>query len=664
MKRKVALILLVTIYLLPAAGQSNWQEALHSWLTAEDVEESYGEETMELLEERAAHKINLNQATREELEELPFLSAQQIEGIIAYRDHYHPIRTMNELMMVSQLDYQTRQLLPHFVEVGEEKPKRIWPTWDELKQYGQHSLTATAKVPFYERKGDQSGYLGYKYRHDVRYQFRYGNRLKAGLTAAQDAGEPFFAHQNSMGYDQYSFYLQLRDMGRLEELNLGMYRVQMGMGLLMNTGLLLGKAAILQNLGRSTHTLTAHSSRSSSNYLQGAAATLRLSKAWRMTLFASLRDIDATLNDDGTMRTRITDGYHRTPTEMDKKHNTRETDLGGSIGWRQGTLYVKANAVYTHFNRDLLPLSASLYQRYAARGNDFLNISLDYGFTHSRWAFSGETAMNRQGALAALHTISVKASDKLSMMLLHRYYDKRYTALHARSFSEGGHVQNEHGIYLGSSWRPSRPWLIEGYVDYAHFAWPRYLVTASSDAFDAMVTASHVGKRWTLKGRYRLHIRQQDNPSKTMIVNKTEHRMRLSADWEATSALTLRSQVDAIAARTRDGREKGIMVGSHGCWKQKGWKIDGHMAWFRTDGYDSRLYQYESSVAYDFSFPMYYGHGIRYALMVQGGIGQHLKMTAKMGVTNYFDRSSVGTGLQQVDRSSLADLLIQIHYLL
>lgn len=106
------------------------------------------------------------------------------------------------------------------------------------------------------------------------------------------------------------------------------------------------------------------------------------------------------------------------------------------------------------------------------------------------------------------------------------------------------------------------------------------------------------------------------------------------------------------------------MVGSHGCWKQKGWKIDGHMAWFRTDGYDSRLYQYEPSVAYDFSFPMYYGHGIRYALMVQGGIDSHLKMTAKMGVTNYFDRSSVGTGLQQVDRSSLADLLIQIHYLL
>ena len=91
-----------------------------------------------------------------------------------------------------------------------------------------------------------------------------------------------------MGYDHYSYYLQLRHIGRLEELNVGMYRVQMGMGLIMNTGFQLGKLAILQSLGRSTHALTAHSSRSSGNYMQGAAATISLSKEWRMTAFASI----------------------------------------------------------------------------------------------------------------------------------------------------------------------------------------------------------------------------------------------------------------------------------------------------------------------------------------------------------------------------------------
>lgn len=50
------------------------------------------------------------------------------------------------------------------------------------------------KVPFYERKGDASGtdgYLGYPYKHGLRYLFRYGNSVKLGFVASQDAGEPF-----------------------------------------------------------------------------------------------------------------------------------------------------------------------------------------------------------------------------------------------------------------------------------------------------------------------------------------------------------------------------------------------------------------------------------------------------------------------------------------
>lgn len=44
------------------------------------------------------------------------------------------------------------------------------------------------KVPFYERKGDvmgADGYLGYKYKHGVRYQFRYGDYVKMGVVGAR-----------------------------------------------------------------------------------------------------------------------------------------------------------------------------------------------------------------------------------------------------------------------------------------------------------------------------------------------------------------------------------------------------------------------------------------------------------------------------------------------
>ena len=660
--RSLLLLLLCLLSLTVHSQKPDWREVWQQWVTIEEAEENYGEETLELLEDWAASPINLNQTSREELEQLPFLSAGQIEELVEYLDRYHPMRSLSELMMITKLDRHTRKLLECFVYVGEEKAPRIWPQWKDIAKYGKHTFRVSAKIPLYERKGDENGYLGYRYRHDIRYQFNYNNRIKFGLTGAQDAGEPFFAYRNKLGYDHYSYYFQLRDMGRLEELNLGLYRVQMGMGLVMNTGFHLGKLATLQSLGRSTHTLTAHSSRTSATYLQGAAATICIARQWRITGYVSWRGIDATLNNDGTMRTIVTNGYHRTPTEMDKKNNSHETDIGGSIGWRKQTLHININANYTRFERELVPPSSTLYRRYAAAGNNFFNASLDYGYNNYPWTIAGETAVNQRGAFATIHTVGLKTSDQLQLMLLHRYYDKRYTALHANSFSEGSGVQNEHGIYLGATWQPIQAWQIQGFVDYAHFSWLRYQISAPSDAFDALLSSRYDRKGWSLDARYRFHLRQRDNEEKTALVNKTEHRVRLGANYEVMKSLTLRTQADGILHQTKGGSSQGVMVSQHAKWQYHWLKTDVHVGWFRTDDYDSRIYQYEASLAYDFGYPMYYGHGLRYSLMVKADILKRLTATAKIGVTNYFDRSVIGTGLQQINHSSMTDLLMQIRY--
>ena len=663
--KRILLLFFACFLSFSAVAQGDWRDALQRWLMTEDMEESYSEETMEWLEERAASPINLNQTTREELEQLPFLSALQVEQLVEYLDRYRPMRSFGELLMIRDLDPDTRRLLQCFVYVGEPEPKRIWPTLDNLLHDGKHTLMATGKIPFYKRRGDENGYLGYPYRHDLRYQYNYHNRVKFGLTAAQDAGEPFFKDRNRMGYDHYSYYLQLRDMGRLEEFNLGMYRVQLGMGLLMNTGFHLGKLATLQTMGRSTRTLTAHSSRSVAGYMQGAAATVRLARHWRVTAFASLRYLDVTLNTDETVRTLITSGYHRTPTEMEKKNNTRETDLGGCVGWRSGTLYVNANAVYTAFNRDLSPLvstPASQYRRYAAAGNNFFNASLDYGYNNHRWTFAGETAVNRRGALALLHTLGVKVSNYISLTAIHRYYDKRYTALHGRSFGENTGVQNEHGIYLGATWQPTTRWQVQGYVDYAHFPWLRYQVSSSSDAFDALLNVRYTGARWTLSGRYRYHIRQRDDSKKENILNKTDQRLRLQALWTLSPQWSLQTQADGVITEFEGQRSRGIMVSEHVTWQWRWLKTDAHIGWFRSDDYDSRLYQYEASVLYDYGYPAYYGHGLHWSLMLRAALGARLSAAAKVSVTDYFDRDVIGSGLQQINRSSMTDLLLQLRW--
>jgi len=644
-----------------AQNADDWQEDLRQWVETEDVESSSIEDIFDVLSEKAEHPINLNQITREELEQLPFLTGQQVEQLLEYINRYGPIRSFSELMMLTSLDSERRQLLKYFVCIGEPPQKDNKFRLNSVFKYGKQQLMFTGRIPMYERKGDQNGYLGYPYRHTLRYQFNYHERVKFGLTGAQNAGEPFFSNNNKFGYDHYSYYLQLKDLGRIENLCLGMYRVQLGMGLIINGGFYLGKNATLQSMGRSTATLRVHSSRSTEGYLQGVATTIRLSKQWRITSFASYRPLEATLNKDSTARTLYYSNYHRTPTEIEKKNNTHEYNLGGCIEWRKGTLYARTNMLYTHFDRSLHPQKENApYRLYAAEGNDFINMSIDYGYTNAKLSFSGETAINRQGAFATIHQLSYRFNHELTLIALHRYYDKKYTALHAKSFCEGSSIQNEHGVYGGLSWQPSNKLTFNWYADYAHFAWKRYQVSLPSDAFDTMILArTLLGNNWRIEGCYRLHIRQKDNQEKTMLLNRTEQRIRLLLNYNSPFNLSLKTQFDGISVSYKE-KDRGWMLSEQAVYACRWLQLSANVAYFHTDNYESRLYLYERSLLYDFSSLMLYGKGLRYALMTRADISKHLMLIAKIGVTDYFDRSVISSGLQQVNASSMADIDIQI----
>lgn len=658
-------VFILSLFSLTCQAQvtDDWQEASRQWLETEDVNVSAIEDIFEHLSEKAEHPINLNQATREELEQLSFLTEQQVEQLLKYVSRYGPMRSFSELQMLTTLDRERRQLLKYFTYVGEASPKDNSIRLDSVIRHGKQQLMFTGKIPLYERKGDQNGYLGYKYRHTLRYQFNYHERVKFGFTGAQDAGEPFFSNRNRWGYDHYSYYLQFKNIGRIENLCLGMFRIHLGMGLISNGGFSLGKLATLQSLGHSISSLRPHSSRSTEGYLQGVATTIRLYKNWQLTVFTSFRPLDATLNKDSTAKTLYYSNYHRTTTEMAKKNNTHELDLGGSIGWRKGTLFARVNFMFTHLDRQLHPQKENTsYRKYAAEGNDFGNMSIDYGYTNTRLSFSGETAVNRQGAMATIHQLSYRLSHTFTFLALHRYYDMKYTALHAQSFSEGSNIQNEHGIYLGVTWQPSYNTTVNWYADYAHFSWLRYQASMPSDAFDTMLYArTLLENSWRIEGRYRLHIRQKDNQEKTMLLNRTEQQVRLLLNYDSPFNLSLKTQFDGISVSYK-GKDRGWMLSEQAVYAWRWLQLSANIAYFHTDNYEGRLYLYERSLLYEFSSLMLYGRGLRYALMTRADISKHLMVTAKIGVTNYFDRSVISSGLQQINGSSMSEVDIQIRW--
>ena len=661
MKRFTYTLIYIWLSTLTYAQQQNWEGMIDNVGVTEAAESEVWESMFDVLSDLEEHPINLNTATREDLERLPFLTNQQIEDLQAYLYQYGNIQSMGELSMIPSLDQLRIELLSHFTYIA-TTDERHFPTWKELAQNGQHDLLLTAKVPFYKRQGDQNGYLGYPYRYSLRYTFNHDDYLKAGLIGAQDSGEPFLKGDNAYGFDHYSYYLVLRKLGRLKTLALGHYKIRAGLGLVVNNELGFGKSMILPSLLRSGSTIRAYSSRSSANYLQGAAATIDLGHNIDLTGFLSWRYIDGTLSkDQQAIVTFVKNGYHRTPTEMSKKNNASQTAAGIHLAWQHNGFHLGATMLYTHLSLPLQPNTAQRYRNFYPAGNHFWNASTDYGYTCRRFTFSGETAINDRHAIATIHVANVQLTSDIQLTALQRFYSYRYYTLLGQSFSDGGYTQNESGFYIGMTWHPRRNFTLTAYTDIVYFPWLRYQVSNASHAWDNSLAFSWKKKHFTFSGRYRFRTREKDDTQKTTLIDDATHRMRLSVAY-TDGFWTSKTQGDFVLNHYKQSSRGWMVSQDIGCQPWKPLQLFLHGAWFHTDDYASRIYSYERGPRYDFYFPSFYGHGIRYGLLAQTNLGRSWMLLGRLSTTDYFDRDHISSGLQRINHSSMTDFELQIRW--
>ena len=644
-----------------AQQDMTWEECFEQFYAESEINESDKEEIFALLSELAEHPLDLNTATREDLERVPFLNAQQIEDIQAYVYQYHGMRTLGELSMIESLDFQRRQLLSYFVYLSPVSDNKPFPSLKEILSKGHHTLLFTFKAPFYQRKGDINGYLGYPYKHSFRYNFHYNDCFQIGLIGAQDAGEPFFSNKNKFGYDHYSFYIQLRKLGRIKNLVLGRYKLSFGQGLVINNTLSFGKYAALSTLGRQTNGIRVYSSRSSINYLQGAAATIELAHNLDLTTFLSYRTIDATLTSNGDIKTILNTGYHRTAKEMERKDNASQFTTGGNLNWRCGRLTLGLTALFTHFDKALSPNTELYYRRYAPSGNDFWNVGINYSYMRKRWSLAGETATCNGGTLATINNISVQVKSNLSLLAMQRYYRHDYTGLFARSFAEGGKIQNENGLLLGTNWEIKHGLSLVAYTDYSYFSHPRFGSHTASHTWDNVLNLYYTHKVWSLCVGYKLKLREKDDFNKTALINEITQRGRFTLNYKAKTWVS-KTQLD-ISASHYFSNSIGYMASENFTWVPNSWlQLTALLGYFHTDDFSSRIYIYERRPLYSFSFPSFYGIGLHYALFARADLSSNLALILQSSTTSYFDRDKISSGLQQINGSTKSDLELQIRW--
>ena len=80
--------------IVAAQDNTSWATYYEQLSDLESVESESWEQGYELLDELSQHPIDLNHATREDLEQLFFLSSQQVEELVEYIDKYAPIHSL------------------------------------------------------------------------------------------------------------------------------------------------------------------------------------------------------------------------------------------------------------------------------------------------------------------------------------------------------------------------------------------------------------------------------------------------------------------------------------------------------------------------------------------------------------------------------------------
>ena len=664
-----------SLFIIPACSAQNpsenlMEEVLEDLSVNNDINNSVNslnwENELEELSNRLQEPVNLNSATREQLEQFPFLSDIQIEHLLAYIYIHGQMETIYELQLVEELDRQTIQYLLPFVCIKaiNNEPAFRWKTMlKDAGRYGKNEVLTRLDIPFYKRKGYEHTYLGPSVYNSVKYTFRYRDQLYAGGVAEKDAGEPFAALHNSYGYDYYSFYLLLQNCGRLKSLAVGNYRLSFGQGLVMSTDYLMGKTIYASSFNNRSTGIKRHSSTDEYNYFRGVATTVALTKRLSVSAFYSHRNMDGVVTD-GEITSVYKTGLHRSRKEADKKNLLTSQLTGGNVSYQQNHIRLGITGVYYVFNRPYEP-ELTGYSKYNIHGNHFYNLGIDYAYRWRRFSFQGETAIGKQG-WASLNRLQYSLVQDIQFILIHRFYSYDYWAMYAHSFGEGSTVQNEQGYYVGLETTPFSHWRFFVSFDLFSFPWKKYRINKPSRGTDGLIQATFTPRTnlsMYLKYRYKQKERDLTGSKGTLTLPIFHHQLRYRLNYSLNDVFSSRTTLDYNHFHSQDraatkGYQVTQMISSQLPWTRLFADVQG--SYFCTDDYDSRVYVSEKGLLYTFYTPSFQGRGFRCAVRLRYELNKHWLFITKFGETIYLNRNEIGSGNDLIYGNKKADIQMQL----
>lgn len=561
--------------------------------------------------------INLNATTEEELSQLPFLSPQQIDELLAFADK-HPFASLYELRLIHSLaDYDIRNLLP-FVYIGPAREEKMYAR--EVFYYAKHELLARVDARNIESFEGTDPMYG-----QLRYRFDYKRRVVFGLQLRRPAG-------GKASEMQYNAYMQLKDIGPMHTIVAGSFQASFGQGLVLAPVFRTGKSSYIQSVGMANNGLRYYSSADGEG-LQGAGATYRhvFSPHTRLdvsALYSIKKANDSTL-------------HHLVGANMTLRHRKLEVQL---------------TAIENIWSDSIRPYRNSAYNQHYFRGTRQAVMGASVRYNHGWFDLFGElaTAQNRERwGFGTIIGSRFYPTDGVALTALYRYYSPYFDNAQGYAFSETSRIGDEQGGYLGfevTRWKGVR-W--SGYADIFSFSGPKYGIPQyPTMGYDAMTEIRfniphHTSNIQHHTSDITLRLRAREKGDLATYSTRVQYDWQQSA-WSlrttAEANLTSSSSLNTNPLNTNPQTGHTIYQDIAYDFAQSGLSVRGkalplslrlRVQWFDAREWDNRIYTYEHDVLYAFSIPAVYGLGGRAYVCLRWQAMEKLALYLRVSETLY-----------------------------
>jgi hypothetical protein len=308
------------------------------------------------------------------------------------------------------------------------------------------------------------------------------------------------------------------------------------------------------------------------------------------------------------------------------------------------------------------------YNQFYFRGMSNVNLSIDYKYRFANLILFGEEARSQNGGIALLNGVQARVNSQLNVSVISRYYERNYQAMFGSSFGENTRNNNEAGVFAGFESHPIKYFVLSGYMDIFRFPWLTYGVDMPSNGKEYLAQLGfNPSDKVQMYLQYR-NKRKDDNYSaetafKNQVVQVVTQRVRYNISFAASDNIQLHSRVEWTQYKSEFlSPGSGFYVGQdvEFSFPKIPMKVYLRYALFDTDGYNPRIYAYESDLLYTFSIPALYDRGSRSYAMIKYSVGKRVDIWLKYGITQYADKETVGTGLYESTGNQRSEVKVQV----